>query len=203
MNGLDILLAKSLGSVIKNNLGQRTLQKIEKRLFEKFGISLTQSLLEFHKLDTVLREFFGAGADGLERKFFENLVALDKGSKNQEWLIIEDQALSKIILESFGDDDKKLIMNTLLDKSLIISEVLDRCKIPQTSVYRKINSLIQNGLLTTDGFITTNDGKKVNMYTSLFENLKIDIEKNKVIVKVKLRKNALQNSSVVQVMRGL
>ncbi|MGI0082020.1 MAG: transcriptional regulator [Nitrosopumilaceae archaeon] len=203
MNGLDILLAKSLGSVIKNNLGQRTLQKIEKRLFEKFGISLTQSLLEFHKLDTVLREFFGAGADGLERKFFENLVALDKGSKNQEWLIIEDQALSKIILESFGDDDKKLIMNTLLDKSLIISEVLDRCKIPQTSGYRKINSLIQNGLLTTDGFITTNDGKKVNMYTSLFENLKIDIEKNKVIVKVKLRKNALQNSSVVQVMRGL
>ncbi|MGI0089536.1 MAG: transcriptional regulator, partial [Nitrosopumilaceae archaeon] len=111
--------------------------------------------------------------------------------------------LSKIILESFGDDDKKLIMNTLLDKSLIISEVLDRCKIPQTSGYRKINSLIQNGLLTTDGFITTNDGKKVNMYTSLFENLKIDIEKNKVIIKVKLRKNALQNSSVVQVMRGL
>ncbi len=203
MNSLDIFLAKSLGLVIKNNLGQRTLQRIEKRLFEKFGINMTQSLLEFHKLDIVLREFFGAGADGLERKFFENTVALDKENQDQEWVIIKDQALSEVILEAFGDEDKKLILNTLLGKPLIIQQVLDTCKIPQTSGYRKINSLIQNGLLVAEGFITTNDGKKVNKYTTLFENLKIDIEKNKIIIKVKLKKDELQNSSVIHVMRGL
>ena len=75
MVGFDHLLAKSLNEIVKENLGVKTSKKIEDRLFEKFGISLTQSIEEFDKLDLVLREFFGKGADGLERNFFKDLVS--------------------------------------------------------------------------------------------------------------------------------
>ena len=64
MGGLDHFLAQSLESIIRENLGRRTVRKLEKRLFEKHGISLTESIEQFHKLDSVLREFFGKGADG-------------------------------------------------------------------------------------------------------------------------------------------
>src|SRR5690348_1023294 len=82
MSGLDTLISKSLDITIKENLGKKTLQKVEDRLFEKYGINLTQAISDFTKLDTVLREFFGEGAEGLEKQFLENVVTLEE-SKTQ------------------------------------------------------------------------------------------------------------------------
>ena len=204
MLGLDCLLAKSLGSAIGDNLGEKTLQKIDNRLFEKYGITISQALLDFQKVDSVLREFFGDGADGLERKIFENVCTLEKSKDNDsEWMTVEDQFLTGVILEAFGDEDKKSILTSLLDESRTISEVLSICNIPQTSGYRKINSLIDNGLLIPHGFITTNDGKRVNKYMPVFQNIKINIIKNKVSVKVQLSKESLNNSSVIPLIQSL
>jgi len=202
MSGLDSLIAKSLDSTIKENLGKKTLQKVEDRLFEKYGINLTQAIGDFTKLDTVLREFFGEGAEGLERQFLENVVTLEE-SKTQDinWVAIEDPSLAKLILESFGDEDKKNILNVVLGESRIISEILEIAKIPQTSGYRKVNALIDNGLLAVNGYVTTHDGKKVSKYKSIFENVTINIEKNKVIVKVLLAKESIEKSSVIQVVQ--
>ncbi|HEV2193500.1 MAG TPA: transcriptional regulator [Nitrosopumilaceae archaeon] len=178
MSGLDTLISKSLDTTIKENLGKKTLQKVEDRLFEKYGINLTQAISDFTKLDTVLREFFGEGAEGLEKQFLENIVTLEESkAQNPNWIAIEDPSLAKLILESFGDEDKKNILNTVLDEPRIISEILETAKMPQTSGYRKINSLIDNGLLIVQGHVTTNDGKKVNKYKSIFENVTISIEK--------------------------
>ncbi len=202
MSGLDTLIARSLDYTIKENLGKKTLQKVEDRLFEKYGINLTQSIGDFTKLDTVLREFFGEGAEGLEKQFLENIVTLEEtNAQDPNWVAIEDPSLAKLILESFGDEDKKNILNTVLDESRIISEILEIAHIPQTSGYRKINSLIDNGLLTVQGYLTTNDGKKVNKYKSIFENITINIEKNKVIVKVLLAKESIEKSSIIQVVQ--
>jgi hypothetical protein len=200
MSGLDTLLAKSLDSTIRENLGKKTLEQVEQRLFEKYGINLTQAVEDFTKLDKVLREFFGEGANGLEKQFLENIVVMQE-SKTQtpDWITIEDPSLAKLILELFGDQDKKNIINTVLDESRIISEILEIAKIPQTSGYRKVNSLINTGLLIVHGKITTQDGKTVNKYKSMFENVTINIEKNKVVVKVQLAKESLHNSSVMKV----
>ena len=203
MTGLDTLLAKSLGAAIEDNLGEDTLHKIDSRLFEKYGITINQAILDFHKLDSVLREYFGAGADGLEKKIFETVCTLEKSKTNdQEWMTVEDQFLTRIILEAFGDEDKKQILTGLLEQPLIISEVLTICNIPQTSGYRKINWLIDNGLLTTHGFITTADGKRVNKYTPVFENIKINIVKNKVTVKAQLNKESMNHSSLIPLIQN-
>lgn len=61
-------MANSIDIFIKTNLGERTLQKIEDRLSKKYNLTITQALLEPDKLDDVFREFFGEGAEGLERK---------------------------------------------------------------------------------------------------------------------------------------
>src|SRR6266849_9931025 len=176
MSGLDTLIAKSLDITIKENLGKKTLQKVEELLFEKYGINLTQSITDFTKLDTVLREFFGEGAEGLEKQFLENIVTLEETKNNDpNWVAIEDPSLSKQILETFGDEDKKNILNAVLDESRIISNILEITQLPQTSGYRKVNSLIDSGLLIVQGHITSHDGKIVNKYKSIFENVAINI----------------------------
>lgn len=198
MAGLDRLLAKSLDTIIRENLGDRTIQKIEERLFEKHGISLTQSIEQFQKLDAVLREFFGAGADGLEQRFLKSVCEI-KSVNGEHLVLIENPALTKVILESFGDDDKKKILSTLNGESLIISQIIENCNIPQTSGYRKVNSLIDGGLLIPAGHISTSDGKKVTKYRSIFDNIKIDIIKNKITITLHLAKEDIGTSSVLTV----
>jgi predicted transcriptional regulator len=198
MTGLDRLLAKSLDSIIRENLGEKTIQKIENRLFEKYGLSLTQSIEQFNKLDSVLREFFGAGADGLEQRFLKSVCDL-KLINGENWVLIENPILTRIILESFGDDDKKKILEVLNGESLIISQIIEKCNIPQTSGYRKVNALINDGLLAASGYIVTSDGKKITKYRSIFDNIKIEMFKNKITIVLHLAKEDFDSSSILEV----
>ncbi|MBS3926575.1 MAG: transcriptional regulator [Nitrosarchaeum sp.] len=199
-NSLDNLLAPTLRKSIEINLGKQTLNKIEQRLMERHGLGLVQAIKDFHKFDGVLREFFGAGADGLETKFLQNIIDLKQQKKTTDnWIVIKDQELAKIFLESFADEDKKAIIGAVLDKSLVIADILDACNVPQTSGYRKINQLIESGLLISNGYEIATDGKKIRKYESIFDNVKMDIEKNIVVVKVQLKKTSIQDSVVLQV----
>ena len=206
MGGLDRFLAQSLDSIIRENLGKQTVNKIEKRLYEKYGISLTQSMEQFQKLDMVLREHFGKGADGIEENFFRSLLPnmkkSNKGKKNikikpEPSITVKDPKLTEIMLEAFGDLDKKKIIASVIDESKTIFEILQELKIPQTSCYRKINSLIEKGLLITDGHIETNDGKKVNKYCTAFQKTQISIMKNTVIVSIDVDKKKMSENSIL------
>jgi len=198
MVGIDRLLLKSLDTTIRENLGDRTIKKIENRLSEKYGISLTQSIEEFQKLDIVLREFFGPSTDGLEKKFLRSVCEI-KLMDGENWVLIENPELTRTILESFGDDDKKKILSALNGESLIVSQILEKCNIPQTSGYRKVNSLIKEGLLVPSGYIAAPDGKKITKYRSIFDNIKIDILKDKIIITLHLPKEDFRSSSILSV----
>jgi len=71
-------MPNTIDEIIRKNLGEKSLQRIEKRLYEKYNISLDQCLWEYEKFDNVLREFFGDGADGLEQKMFKSLYKLSE-----------------------------------------------------------------------------------------------------------------------------
>lgn len=198
-NGLDNLLIPSLRKSIEENLGKETLNKIEERLMERHGLGLVQAIKNFNKFDSVLREFFGAGADGLEQKFLQKIVNVENSKQSDSnWIHMKDPELSKIFLESFADQDKKAILGSVMDDSLIIAKILENCKIPQTSGYRKINFLINAGLLVVNGFELAHDGKKVKKYETIFDNVKVDIIKNDIAVKVQLKRSLLSESSILQ-----
>jgi hypothetical protein len=196
MSGFDSLIGKSIVLTIKKNLSQSTLEKIENRVLEKYGASLIQVSNDFPKLDLILREFFGDGANTMERQLLQHIISVQQSKIEKKWITIEDSHINKIILEAIGDDDKKNILNAVLDKPRIISEILGICNIPQTSGYRKVNNLIQNGLLIINGHMLTDDGRSINKYQPVFDNIQIQVEKNKVIVQVQLRKEYLNNSNI-------
>jgi hypothetical protein len=109
---------------------------------------------------------------------------------NTRLVTIKDKSIISLILHSYADDDKKKILNVAANKPRIILDIINACKLPQTSSYRKINSLIKNGLLIPDGQIPRKFGKKVTKYVALFENLEINIIKNDISVKARLSEGA-------------
>ena len=202
-NSLDNLLVLSLRRSIEENLDKETLNKIEERLMERLmerhGHGLIQAIKNSHKLDSVLTEFYGAGSDGLEQKFLQKIVDVESSKQStSNWISIKDPELSKVFLESFANPDKKAILDSVMDESLIIAKILKTCNIPQTSGYRKINSLINDGLLVSNGYELAHDGKKVKKYETIFDNVKVDIAKNNIVVKVQPKNTLLHDSSILQ-----
>ena len=192
MPGLDHIIAKSLSDIIEKNLGIKTVQKIEQRLFEKYGISWNQSLEEFEKLDFVLRELFGnVGAKGLEQRFCESIFDSKIKNTAEEWITISDPTVNSIIMQTFGDLEKKKIIDALLSTPKIIYEVIKECNLPQTSGYRKINQLIDDGFLIPIAY-EIKENKKIFKYICVFKNLKIEITSNKIKVRVQLNESQQQ-----------
>ena len=201
MEALDKLLAQSLSTIIKKQLGASTCQKVESRLKERYGLDLVDSIKEFYTLDATLREFFGAGADALEEDFLNHLISLQSGTKGRQWLTIENQDLARLILESYGHREKRLILDAAFKKPNAILEILDACNIPRSSGYRIINELVEDGLLTEEGYSETSDGKKVSKYTSLFEKVKIEIEREGMVIQIMLKENILNESNIIKILR--
>lgn len=200
MNALDKLLAQVLASTIRDKLGAKTYQKVETRLLERYNVGVADAVKDFQKLDATLREFFGPGADVMEKDFLEHLASLDTSKHTKPWMVIENEELSEQVLESFGDRGKRKILNAALDKPDVILNILEKTDIPKSSGYRLIGELIENGLLAENGFTTTHDGKKVSMYVSLFENVKIDVLRGKTSVKVQLMEDILKESYLARIM---
>ena len=197
VSGFDQLFSTSLERIIQDNLGETTFNKIQDRLFEKFGISVTTSMNEFDKLDFVLREFFGAGAEGLEKKFMDNICSVkSKKDKIEKRFTIKDSTISKSILKAFSDDEMSKILNASIGEPWTASEILEKLNIPKTSGYRKINSLVEQGLLIKAGQHLTENRRKVDKYKSLFDNVNIDFN-NKVTVNVQFTQEVMTNSSIL------
>ena len=107
-----------------------------------------------------------------------------KTNKEKTWITLDDPLLSLLIIKSVADDEKNKMINATMRDSMTILKIIEISTVPKTSGYRKVKTLIHDRLLIPDGYVTTHDGKKIIKYRSLFENVNISIEKNKVTVRI-------------------
>jgi hypothetical protein len=110
------LLVSSIQKSIEDNLGKSTLNKIESRLMERYDLNISQSIEEFTKFDSVLREFFGAGAIGLESRFLQDIIKAKSLKKGFENLTTYEQFQAKEFLKSFTDADTFTKLESVLIK---------------------------------------------------------------------------------------
>ena len=197
MNSFDRIVSQSVAYVLEKDLGTRTYKKIEKSLEETYEINMIDAVSDFAKLDLVLRKFFGPHAAKIEMRIFKRILTVEKNNKRSESSItIKDQHIAKNIFESYGDPDKKKIMDILLDRPKSIPNAIAESKLPQASTYRRSRELIRDGLLTLTGYAKASDGRKVNEYTTTCKSATFDVQKENLNVNIKLENKLLQNSFV-------
>ena len=128
----------------------------------------------------------------VDLKFLRNQIVKEykrsEGFTKSEWVTLEDQSLVKLILGTFADDDKREIMYSTLYHPKTITEILDICKIPKTSGYRIINSMIENYLIVPTSS-SKNGHRSFKKYSSTIDNVQIETVKDKIIVRVRFAKS--------------
>ena len=195
MNAFDTFLSKSLVNVIKEMLGNQTYVKIERMLEKKYSVTIIQSFSDFGKLYDVLLMLFGKGADSIIESWIDKLISYDKDGKS---IIIENRTLSELILRSFGNLSKKAILQTARHPDTL-PNIIKHSRLSRSSGYRLSRELIKDSMLVEDGYIITNDGKSISKYTTLFNDVKIDIMANTIITKVQANKNHIKNSALLKI----
>jgi len=104
-------------------------------------------------------------------------------SPDSEWFEINEPAIVNLILETYGDEIRRKILQHVIDVPRIVTDLIPLCGIPQTSAYRKIMSMVDNHLLTPcDSYVGKRNGRIITRYISTFKNIKIEIKEKTVTV---------------------
>ena len=148
----------------------------------KFGKEISNSQADIKK----------SMEDSLDLKALrEKIVAACKKSDQDNpnnWITLEDQSLAKLVHETFADNEKRNIMYCTMDVPKTITEILEICKIPKTSGYRVVNSMIEDKLLNLVDKTKIGDRTYLK-YRSEIQKVQVETTRNQSTVRIKFVKD--------------
>lgn len=197
MPGIDRLISSSLTHIIKNKLNSDILKNLERKLFLEHGMSIKISIENFGKFDKTLKSILDSDVKKFENECIDQVIKIKKLDNVYSVKII-DQKLINLILESIGDQETRIILNCLFDNELTIPQILDESKVAKTSGYRKIENLIINGLIFESGKIS-NESRMIFKYKCIFDEIKIVMKKNVVIIHGIINKKIFDKSTSINI----
>jgi hypothetical protein len=193
MGGIDRMIASALSSEIKKELGSEILKKTERELFLEHGMSIKLSIEHFQKFSSVLRKNLNIDVKKFEKDCISKILKVKKS--NDEFLItIIDSNLKDLVLELFGEIETRKIISSLLENEYTIPQILKESKVPKTSGYRKIENLILHGLILESGKVLS-ESKKISKLQCIFQEIKLDIKKDKIEVVGVVNKKIFEKST--------
>jgi DNA-binding transcriptional ArsR family regulator len=98
----------------------------------------------------------------------QNVVPLEAGA-----LIVNDEPAKERILTALSDSYSRKILSATVDEPLSALEISKDYDIPITTVYRRIEELVDAGLIAAVKSGRTTDGKWYDLYRSLL--LRVDV----------------------------
>ena len=110
----------------------------------------------------------------------------------QHSLIISDEKTRQAILEALADKESLKILDAAVFHSKPINDIIRETGIAHTTAYRKVNSLLQVGLLVVQKTKITPDGKKYSEVRSTMRSFNVKYDLGELVVE------SVQNYSPVE-----
>ena len=185
-------LKNTLIAVLTKEIGKNSVKKLEERLFEKYGKAIFEVIEEWDKIDEILHEQYAGGAGKITSKYIIKITQTDQSSRKYPKNIISDPKTVKKIMRVLGDADSSKVINYLLSNTNTIQNIAKKTHIPSTSGYRKIEELIDLGMIVENGYnISRVTGRKIKKYYSPFKSISIVIEKSVPMINFVPKKNVI------------
>ncbi|MEM3064276.1 MAG: hypothetical protein QW177_02780 [Candidatus Nitrosotenuis sp.] len=195
MNSLDILLNKAILQSIQDAMDKEKLRRIEVHLHEH-GLTVSEMLSRFGELRKNLFEF-EHDFKKIEDMILKNFLTTEE-QLSETWLVIGNRALTELVLKTFADEDKKMILDFTRNKPETIPRILSLCNLPNTSGYRKVKQLIDDGFVIPTGMSETFEGRRALLYKSIIQKAQVYINKNEITAKILVPKEILYSSLIVK-----
>ena len=193
MGGIDRLISDALSKEIKKKLNLDMLKKIERELFLDHGMSIKLSIEHFQKFTNVLKKNSQIDIIKFEKDCINKILKIKKRDDKYNVTII-NSAMTDLILDLFSESETRKIISSLLENEYTIPQILKESKVPKTSGYRKIENLILNGFIIESGKVLSKS-KKISNLQCVFQEIKLDIKKEKITVIGTVSKKMFEKST--------
>src|SRR5581483_5572583 len=108
---------------------------------------------------------------------------------------VRDDKFRQAILASIADKEMAKIMECATLKAKSVNQVIRETGISYSTAYRKIKWMVDEGLLFTEKFEITPDGKKFSLFKSTLKSINVKYESGKTTVQVEYNVNVLQRTA--------
>ena len=99
-------------------------------------------------------------------------------------MIITNEKQKEAILNALLDEYSRKILDSTIDKSKSITEIIREQNIPMTSTYRRVKLLVDSKLIKVERSMVTEDGKRYYLYLSSIKNASITYNEGELIVEI-------------------
>ena len=96
--------------------------------------------------------------------------------------MILDSQKKKAILTALADPEAVSIIDSTMDQSKSVSDIIRETNVPHTTAYRKIKWLVDEKLLVVDKVLINDEGKKYSLFHSVFRSIIVKYENNKILI---------------------
>ncbi len=193
MGGIDRLISAELSTIIKKKMDLDTLKKVERELFLDHGMSIKLSIEHFQKFTNILKKNSHIDVKRFEKDCINKIIKVKKRD-NKYNVTMVNTFVSDLILRLFSESETRKIISVLLENEYTIPEILKESKVPKTSGYRKVENLIINGLIIESGKVLS-ESKKISKLQCVFQEIKLDIKKEKITVTGIVSKKMFEKST--------
>jgi hypothetical protein len=193
MGGIDKLISVILSKEIKKKLDLDLLKKVERELFLEHGMSIKLSIEHFQKFTNALEKNSHIDIIKFEKDCINKILKVKKRDDKYNVSIINLDMID-LILDLFSESETRRIISSLLENEYTIPQILKESKVPKTSGYRKIENLILNGIIIESGKVLS-ESKKVSKLQCVFQEIKLDIKKEKITVVGTISKKMFEKST--------
>jgi predicted transcriptional regulator len=90
---------------------------------------------------------------------------------------------ARVVLIALGDNEMMKILDSAMNQSKSVNEILQDTNITHSTGFRKIKWLLKEGLIILEKIIITPDGKKFSLYHSTLKSISVKYEDTNVVVK--------------------
>ena len=109
---------------------------------------------------------------------------MNSSNGNDLDMIITDEKQKKIIVDALLDEYSRKILDSTIDESKSITDIIREQDIPMTSTYRRVKSLMDNKLVKVERSMVTDDGKRYFLYLSNIKDASIRFNKGELLVEI-------------------
>ena len=109
---------------------------------------------------------------------------MNSSNGNDLDMIITDEKQKKIIVDALLDEYSRKILDSTIDESKSITDIMREQDIPMTSTYRRVKLLMDNKLVKVERSMVTDDGKRYFLYLSNIKDASIRFNKGELLVEI-------------------